>query len=81
MYDVLMRTTVDLPDDLHRVATSLARDRDQSLSQTVSDLLRKALGPGIDGEHVSQDAATGLPLVRLGHLVTTEMVRAATDEE
>ncbi len=81
MYDGLMRTTVNLPEDLHRVATSLARDRDQSLSQTVSDLLRKALGPEIDGEQVTQDPATGLPLVRLGHLVTTEMVRAATDEE
>lgn len=81
MYDALMRTTVNLPEDLHRAATSLARDRDQSLSQTVSDLLRKALGPEIDGEQVTQDAATGLPLVRLGHPVTTEMVRAATDEE
>ncbi len=74
-----MRTTVNLPEDRHRAATSLARDRDQSLSQTVSDLLRKALGPEIDGEQVSQDPATGLPQVRLGHPVTTEMVRAATN--
>ncbi len=81
MYGALMRTTVNLPEDLHRAATSLARDRDQSLSQTVSDLLRKALGPKIEGEQETQDPATGLPLVGLGHPVTTEMVRAATDEE
>ena len=81
MYDVLMRTTLNLPEDLHRVATSMARDRDQSLSQIVSELLRKALGPEVDGEQVAQDPATGLPAVHLGHPVTTEMVRAATDEE
>lgn len=81
MYDDLMRTTVNLPDDLHRVARSLARDRDQSLSQTVSDLLRRALGPELEGEQVTQDPITGLPLVRLGHPVTTETVRAAADEE
>jgi len=81
MYEALVRTTVNLPADLHRAATSLARGRDRSLSQTVSDLLRKAFGPKIDGEQVTQDPVTGLPLVRLSHLVTTEMVRAVTHEE
>jgi len=70
MYDAVMRTTVDLPDDLHRAATSLARDRGQSLSQTVSELMRRALRPD-----------TGRPVVCLGTPVTTEMVRAAADEE
>ncbi len=76
----MMRTTVDLPDDLHRATTSLARDRGQSLSQIVSELIRQALQPqGGDGG-VGIDAATGLPLVRVGHPVTSEMVRTATDE-
>jgi len=74
-----MRTTVNLPEDRHRAATSMARERDQSLSRTVSDPLRKALGPKVGGEQVPHDPATGLPQVRLGHLVTTEMVRAATN--
>jgi hypothetical protein len=44
-----MRTTADLPADLHRAATLHARDRHQSLSRTVSDLLRAALvGAPID---------------------------------
>ena len=81
MYDVVMRTTVDLPDDLHRAVTSLARDRGQSLSQTVSELMRRALRPDTEGERVGVDATTGLPVVCLGTPVTTEMVRAAVDEE
>lgn len=81
MYDAAMRTTIDLPEDLHRVARSLAHDRGQSLSQTVSELVRRGLDPGTRGERVSVDATTRLPLVHLGSPVTTEMVRAAADEE
>jgi len=81
MYDAVMRTTVDLPDDLHRAATSLARDRGQSLSQTVSELMRQALRPETEGDRVGIDPVTGLPLVCLGTPITTEMVRTAVDEE
>ena len=81
MCDALMRTTVALPDDLHRAARSLAHDRGQSLSQTVSELVRRGLGPTTGIERVSLDAATGLPLVRLGTPVTTDMVRAAAADE
>jgi hypothetical protein len=81
MYDAMMRTTVDLPDDLHRAARSLAHDRGQSLSQTISELVRRALSPNSGDERVSVDPATGLPLVRLGIPVTTEMARRAADDE
>ena len=80
-YDALMRTTVDLPEDLHRAATSLARDRGRSLSQTVSDLVRRALRPEAGSGQVTFDTRTGLPVVYVGVPVTTEMVRAAIDEE
>ncbi len=76
-----MRTTIDLPDDLHRAARSLARDRGQSLSLTVSELVRRALRPEPGGEQVQLDDRTGLPVVRLGTPVTTDMVRAAVDDE
>lgn len=72
---------MDLPDDLHRAVSSLARDRGQSVSRTIGDLLRRSLTSDADGERVSVDAVTGLPLVRLGKPVTTEMVRAAADDE
>jgi predicted transcriptional regulator len=75
-----VRMTIDLPDELHRAATSLARDRGQSLSRTVADLVRAGLVPGAGEDGLTTDVETGLPLLRLGHVVTTEMVRAAVDE-
>lgn len=76
-----MRTTIDLPDDLHRIALSLARDSGRSMSETVARLLRKALGESeaVD-DHVSP--VTGLPVVRLGGgPITTEDVRELGDTE
>lgn len=77
----MVRTTIDLPEDLHRAASSLARDRGQSLSRTIADLVRTGLAPGRGDTDLGTDPATGLPVVWVGHAVTTEMARAATDEE
>jgi Arc/MetJ family transcription regulator len=75
-----MRTTIDLPDDLHRQAMSIARDTSRTLSETVADLIRRGLGlsntPGI-----SRSARTGLPVVHLGTVVTTDDVRALDDDQ
>jgi hypothetical protein len=40
-----MRTTIDLPADLYQLTTALAHDRKQTLSQTIADVLRRALLP------------------------------------
>jgi len=74
-----MRTTIDLPDDLHRIARAIARDEGRSLSDTVAVLLRRALR--LD-EPVARrrDDGTGLPTVRLGTPVTSEDVRSLDDE-
>lgn len=74
-----MRTTIDLPDDLHRQALSIARDTSRSLSETVADLMRRGLSKGKAGE-ITRSARTGLPLVHLGTVVTTEDVRSLEDE-
>lgn len=74
-----MRTTIDLPDDLHRQAIAIARDTSRTLSETVADLIRRGLGQGGAAE-VSRSARTGLPVVRLGTVITTEDVRALEDE-
>jgi hypothetical protein len=42
----LLRTTIDLPDDLHQIAMSIARDKSQTLSETVAELIRAGPGPG-----------------------------------
>ncbi|MGL5929157.1 MAG: hypothetical protein ACRCY8_09485 [Dermatophilaceae bacterium] len=71
-----MRTTVDLPDDLHRAVLLIARDRRQSLSRTVSDLLRAALEGDSSGPRapIEIHPDTGFPLVRVGHRITDEDV-------
>ncbi|GDY30545.1 antitoxin [Gandjariella thermophila] len=75
-----MRTTIDLPDDLHRQAMSIARDTHRTLSETVADLMRRGLVGGGTTE-TSRSDRTGLPVVRLGTVITTEDVRALEDQE
>jgi len=81
-YDADMRTTIDLPDDLHRIASSIARDQGTTLSAAVADLLRRALGQGrSSGPEVVADPDTGMRVLRLGYPVTIDDVRALDDEE
>ncbi|MGC2191320.1 MAG: hypothetical protein WA751_03190 [Candidatus Dormiibacterota bacterium] len=76
-----MRTTIDIPEELHRAVRSLAQDKGQSLSQTISDFLREGLSPSSGTVGVSIDPITGFPSVHLGRPITTEMVRAAADDQ
>ena len=74
-----MRTTVDLPGDLHAQATAIARDTGRSLSETVADLIRRGLGQGPPAP-VGRSQRTGLLVVDLSHPITSEDVRALEDE-
>ncbi|MGO9034103.1 antitoxin [Mycobacterium sp.] len=76
-----MRTTIDLPDDLHKQALAIARDTHRTLSETVADLIRRGLGAGSTAAAISVDPRTGLPLVSVGTVVTSEDVRSLEDEE
>jgi len=40
-----MRTTIDLDEDVLRLAKHLAQEREQSLGRVVSDLVRQGLQP------------------------------------
>lgn len=75
-----MRTTVDLPEDLHQQAMSIARDTSRSFSETVADLMRRGLGEGRSATGIKRSNRTGLPVIRLGTVVTTEDVRALEDD-
>ena len=75
-----MRTTINLPDDLHKQALAIARDAHRTLSETVADLIRRGLGAGSTNV-TSVDPRTGLPLVSVGTVVTSEDVRSLEDEE
>ncbi len=76
-----MRTTIDLPEDLHRLAISLSRDLQQSLSVTVVTLMRRGL-------RVSEDATRaptrirltdGFPVISLDRPTSTQDVRSLDD--
>lgn len=75
----LMRTTIDLPDDLHAAARSIARDRGTTLSETVADLLRRGLGQQGSVQY-GRSASTGLPVARMGRPVTQDDVRSLEDD-
>ncbi len=72
-----VRTTLNIDDDVLRVAKSLAATSGKSLGQVVSELIRKGLEPrpAIDDE---------IPSFKVGpqaKIVTPEMVREALDDE
>lgn len=80
-----MRTTIDLPDDLHRIATSLARHDKRSLSEVVAELIRLGLEASDGrvaepGSFYRIDEETGLPVVRSPRPITAEDVKALDDE-
>ncbi|MFT3755406.1 MAG: hypothetical protein QM769_05585 [Pseudoxanthomonas sp.] len=82
-----MRTTIDLPEDLHRIATSLARHEKRSLGQIVAELMRNGLeAPNIHRiaeprpSYYTISPKTGLPVVRSSRPITEEDVKALEDE-
>lgn len=74
-----VRTTIDLPDELHKQAQAIARDTGSTLSETVADLMRRGLTASSPAA-ISTDPKTGLPLVSVGIVVTSEDVRLLEDE-
>lgn len=76
-----MRTTLTLPDDLHAMVSSMARDRHETVSRTVATLLRTALRGDQQGDRLSRDPVTGFTVIRLDRPITEEDVRALEDVE
>ena len=82
----MMRTTIDLPADLHNAVTSIAAHSRRSMNQTVAELIRRGLAstPQDDVSAAKPglriDAQTGLPLIRSPRPVSPEDVRVLEDE-
>lgn len=76
-YDVLMRTTIDLPEDLHELARQLAHDGSRSMSSVIAELIRRGLG-GAESE--SRLTKGGMPQVSVGRPITAEDVRSLDDD-
>lgn len=73
-----MRTTVNLPADLHALARAIAADQGRSMSEVIADLIRRGLEPGPAG--APAETRQGVPLMRLPRRITTEDVRSLDDE-
>lgn len=74
-----MRTTIDLPEDVHQIARSIARDRAQTLSQTVVDLIRRGLNRDSSLLWVDVDPLSGFVVLHGTGPVTSDDVRALDD--
>jgi negative regulator of replication initiation len=78
-----MRTTIDLPEDLHRIVTSLATHTRRSLSQTAAELIRRGLDAPArtaTASAIAVNPATGLPVLHSSRPITPEDVKALEDE-
>lgn len=81
-----MRTTIDLPEELHRIATGLARHTGRSLSQTVAELMERGLEqrPAAPAARAAagfaRDRTSGLPVVRSRRPITADDVGALEDQ-
>ncbi|MGD9584526.1 MAG: hypothetical protein AB7V26_12775 [Lysobacterales bacterium] len=76
-----MRTTIDLPEPLHRLAQSLARHSGRSLSAVISELAQRGLRAGA-AEPVAEyrlHPGTGLPVVRSNRPISADDVAAADE--
>lgn len=76
-----MRTTVDLPPNVHRRAQELAKARGQSLSATLAELTARGLSQLGEPVVVRTDADTGFPVLSVGRRVTSDDVAVALDDE
>lgn len=76
-----MRTTIDLPENLHRIAVGLARHTGRNLSQAVAELMQRGLEarpPGADVSYVLHPD-TGLPVARSHRTITADDVQSMED--
>lgn len=77
-----MRTTVDLPEAVHRRAVQLAASRRQSLSSLIAEMTIR--GMALSGEPVviSRSQHSGFPTIDLApSVVTSDDVADALDDE
>ena len=73
-----MRTTIDLPADLHAVARQIAHDENRSMSSVIEDLIRQSLRRDVPAMSAT---TSGMPQVSVGRPITADDVRSLDDEE
>ncbi|MGD9793746.1 MAG: CopG family transcriptional regulator [Acidimicrobiia bacterium] len=73
-----MRTTIDLPADLHDLARQLAHEGNRSMSEVIAELIR--LGLRRESNSPPTSGPRGMPQVSIGRPVTMEDVRSLDDD-
>ncbi len=79
-----MRTTVDLDEDILRVAKDLARENEQSLGRVLSDLARRGLqpaSPSLSRPFTRRNGVAVFPRLPGAKPVTSEMVKELMESE
>ena len=76
-----MRTTIDLPEDLHRLAKEIAHDKSCTFSQAVSWLMRRGVGQTLETPRLGVNKLTGFPSFETGRIITSEDVKRLEDDE
>ncbi len=76
-----MRTIVDLPQEIHAIATAIARDQGRSLSAVISDLVQKGLAKSAErsSEVPPGTIRAGFPILHLPRTITSDDVLRAGD--
>jgi len=74
-----MRTTIELPEELHQRVEALARDTARSVEETIAELVQRGLdeSPG----KISRSERTGLLVIDTGKVITPEDVRSLEDDD
>lgn len=80
-YDADVRTTVDLPPNVHERVRRLAAERGDSMSAVLADLTMRGLAQLASPVELTTEPRTGLPVLSIGRRITDEDVVAALDDE
>ncbi|WP_454931936.1 toxin-antitoxin system, antitoxin component [Actinomyces oricola] len=76
-----MRTTVDLPPALHRRVVDAAAREGLSMSAMLSKITARGLEDFEDEIALEHDDLTGLPLLRVGQVITPELVAELIEDD
>ncbi|MEZ5372233.1 MAG: hypothetical protein R2704_05775 [Microthrixaceae bacterium] len=77
-----MRTTIELPDDVHLLLKDIAASRDESMGRTITAILRAVRdGDVVPGRRIERDQRTGRLVAVGGPQRSMEEVRQLAYDE
>ena len=76
----MMRTTIDLPADLHALAREIAHQQRKTMSEVITECVQRGLGIAPEETVHIYTTDSGFPTILLGRPITAEDVRSLDDE-